>query len=141
MHMFFALAVLAVSPALTAYAAAQPYDLNYQCSLVEQIKEFRERKAGKLLDVRRKDFLLGLTMVSWEGNDIVLSVSLDGASKMQADECERQGKSIFCLTKSNIFTYGLTFNFESKEIETVLIPKFDGIEKVAGIGQGVCSPK
>ena len=69
---------------------------------MEQIKEFRERKAGKLLDVRRKDFLLGLTMVSSEGNDIVFSVSLDGARKMQADECERHGKSISCLTKSNV---------------------------------------
>ena len=63
MHMFFTLAILPVSPASTAHAAAQPYDLNYQCSLVEQIKKFRERKAGKLLDIKRKDFLLGLTMV------------------------------------------------------------------------------
>ena len=83
MHVFFALAILAVSPALTAYAAAQPYDLNYQCSLVEQIKEFRERKAGKLLDVRRKDFLLGLTMVSSEGNDIVFLSHL-----MEPEKCK-----------------------------------------------------
>tara|TARA_B100000989_G_C19229174_1_gene339128 strand:- start:221 stop:403 length:183 start_codon:yes stop_codon:yes gene_type:complete len=60
---------------------------------------------------------------------------------MQADECERQGISLSCLTKSKVFTYGLKFNYESKEIETVFIPKFHGIEEVAGIDQGIYSPK
>ena len=60
---------------------------------------------------------------------------------MQADKCELQVTSLSCPTKSLVFTYGLKFNYESKEIETVFIPKFHGIVEVAGIVQGIYSPK